>query len=387
MRLFLSAYFLVSIALAASLAGCGKAVEAKKVEPAAAAISVTTEKVVLAEISTPIVGTGNIAPVRSTDIGPSVDGIIDEVMVHVGSVVTKGEPLFRTRDVDIKLQVRELEQQVALARAQKANADNDMRRQDSLKSGGWVSQSRMDTSRTSSAVAAAQVGVWEARLAAARQALKDTVVRAPYGGVITRKETFEGRFMATRSFGGGGAPGASSGVVQLMDIATVAPIVNVPEVYLSQIELGLPAKIHVDGLEKSYDAKILVINHRVDERARSVEVRFAVENQDLKIKPGLFCRADIMPPARKVLVVSRKAVLGSEGAHFAFFAENGRAKKIALSARDLDGARMEITSNVPEGTALLAGPNLSQLVDGMAVTIEGAVKKPATSTTPKAASL
>lgn len=387
MRLSQPVPFLVSIVLAASLAGCGKAVEAKKAETAPTAIPVMTEKVVSAAISTPIVGTGNVAPVRSTDIGPSVDGIIEEVMVHVGDVVKKGEPLFRTRDVDIKLQVRELEQQVALARAQKANADNEMRRQNSLKSGGWVSQSRMDTSRTSSAVAAAQVGVWEARLAAARQALKDTVVRAPYGGVITRKETFEGRFMATRSFGGGGAPGASSGVIQLMDIATVAPIVNVPEAYLSQLEIGLPAKIHVDGLEETYDAKILVINHRVDDRARSVELRFAITNHDLKIKPGLFCRADIMPPARKVLAVSRKAVLGSAGAHYAFFAENGRAKKIALSARDLDGERMEITSNVPEGTLLLTGPNLSQLVDGMAVAIEGQNSKSAPSTAPKAASL
>ena len=71
---------------------------------------------------TPIIGTGNITPSRQTDIGPSVDGIIDEVMVDVGDVVKKGDPLFRTRDVDIKLQIRELEQQVALARAQNANA-------------------------------------------------------------------------------------------------------------------------------------------------------------------------------------------------------------------------------------------------------------------------
>ena len=285
--------------------------------------------------------------------------------------------------MDIKLQVRELEQQVALARAQYANATSDMKRQNSLKSGGWVSQSRMDTTRTNSAVALAQLGVWEARLAAARQQLKDTVVRAPYDGVITREDVYEGRFMATRF--GGGAMGGAAGVVQIMDIAIVAAIVNVPESYLAQLELGLPAKIHVDGLDKTYDTKILVINHRVDDRTRSVEVRFAIDNKDFKIKPGLFCRADILPPARKVLVVARKAVLGNEGSRYAFVAENGRAKKIALSARDLDGERVEITSNVPAGTLLLTGPNIAQLADGMAVTVESE-KRPAPPT-PKAASL
>ncbi|MCE9521628.1 MAG: efflux RND transporter periplasmic adaptor subunit [Alphaproteobacteria bacterium] len=378
--------FLIFLALSVAVSSCGKAVEAKKAEAVAEAILVSNAEVTFADVTTPIVGTGNITPVKLTDIGPSVDGIIDEVMVKVGDVVKKGDALFRTRDVDTKLQIRELEQQVALARAQYANANSDMKRQSSLKSGGWVSQSRMDTTRTNAAVALAQAGVWEARLAAARQQLKDTVVRAPYDGVITRKDVYEGRFMATR-FGGGGMMGGAAGVVQIMDIAIVAAIVNVPESYLAQMELGLPAKIHVDGLDKTYDAKIAVINHRVDDRTRSVEVRFGIDNKDLKIKPGLFCRADILPPARKVLVVARKAVLGSEGAHYAYIAQNGRAKKIALSARDLDGERVEITSNVPAGTMFLTGPNLAQLADGMAVKLESEKAKPAASPAPKAASL
>lgn len=385
MRLFGPITLFVLIALAGT--GCGKPTDAEKAATKAVveAVAVSTAKVERAEVTTPITGTGNITPLRLTDIGPSVDGIIDEVMVKVGDVVKKGDPLFRTRDIDIKLQIRELEQQVALARAQNANAAAEMKRQNSLKSGGWVSQSRMDTTRTNAAVTSAQVGVWEARLAAARQQLKDTVIYAPYDGVITRKDVYEGRFMATRF--GGGMMGGASGVVQIMDIATVAAIVNVPETYLAQLELGLPAKIYVDGLAKVYDAKIAVINHRVDDRTRSVEVRFGIENEDLKIKPGLFCRVDILPPARKVLVVARKAVLGGEGAHYAFVAENGRAKKIVLSARDLDGERIEITSNVPEGTRLLAGPHLAQLADGMAVAVESEKAKPEASSTAKAAGL
>ena len=198
----------LSAILALGLTSCGKpaaqAAQPAKVE----AIVVSTVKVTKTDVAVPIIATGSLTPSRQTDIGPSVDGIIEEVMVGVGSRVKKGQALFRTRDVDIKLQVQELEKQVALARAQLANAQNELRRQDSLKGGGWVSQSRMDTTRTNTDVASAQLGVWEARLAQARQQLKDTVVYAPYDGVISRKDVYEGRFMATRF---GGMPGGASG--------------------------------------------------------------------------------------------------------------------------------------------------------------------------------
>lgn len=351
------------------LAACGpsaKAPEPKQNAAASEAIVITTTKVERTEVALPITGSGNITPVRLTDIGPSVDGIIEEVMVAVGDTVKKGQPLFRTRDVDIRLQVQEMERQVALARAQSANAQADLRRQAALKEGGWVSTAKLDAMRTNAEVTRAQAGVWEAKLAQVRQNLADTIVRAPYGGVITRKDVYEGRFMATR-FGGGGMGGAA-GVVQIMDIDTVAAIVNVPEVYVAQIKVDMPAKVRVDGFEKPFDAKIAVINHRVDDKTRSVEVRIAIPNKDHKILPGLFCNVELTPEARKVLVADRKFILGGEGARYAYIAQNGRAKKFALSTRDLDAERVEILSNVPEGTELIGGVNIARLTDGIAVT-------------------
>jgi RND family efflux transporter MFP subunit len=331
------------------------------------ALAVGTAKVERTKVSTRITGSGTVSPVRMTDIGPSVDGIIETVNVAVGDKVKKGQQLFKTRDVDIRLQVQEMDRQVALARAQHANARADLKRQDALKAGGWVSASKMDAMRTAAQVNAATVGVWEARLAQAQQMLKDTIVRAPYDGVITRKDIYEGRFMATRM---GGMPGGPSGVVQIMDIDTVAAIVNVPETYVAQLKRDMPAKVHVDGFDKPLQAKVDVVNHRVDSQTRSVEVRVAIANEDHKILPGLYCSVELTSEPREALAVSRKAVLGGEGARYAYVEDKGRAKKITLSTRDLDAERFEILSNVPEGTALLTGPNLTRLVDGIAVAVE-----------------
>jgi multidrug efflux pump subunit AcrA (membrane-fusion protein) len=174
-----------------------------------------------------------------------------------------------------------------------------------------------------------------------------------------------------------GGSGGGGGVVQIMDIDTVAAIVNVPEVYVSQLKLDMPARVHVDGFDKPVEAKVAVINHRVDNQTRSVEIRIAIENKDHKILPGLFCSVELMPAPRNVLVADRKVILGGEGARYAFIAENGRAKKITLSTRDLDGERVEITSNVPEGTQLLGGPSLTRLTDGIAIKFEAPPVPPA----------
>ncbi len=373
----LSAAFL--LAAAATLASCGKPSEAKDAKQTAApiAVSVSTVKVTKADVATPIMATGSLTPSRQTDIGPSVDGIIEEVMVGVGSRVKKGDVLFRTRDVDIRLQVQELEKQVALARAQLRNAQADYKRQDSLKGGGWVSQARMDTTKTNADVASAQLGVWEARLAQGRQQLKDTLVRAPYDGVISKKDVYEGRFMATR-FGGGGMMGGAAGVVQIMAIDPLAVIVTAPATYFEQLKVGMTGRIFVDGIAKPFEAKVAVINYGVDYKARSVEVRMALPNPGYKVLPGLYCRVELVPEARSTLVVDRKAILGPDGSRYAFTAQNGRAKKVPLSVRELDGERVEILSNVPEGTELLTGPNLSQLADGVPVTTESAAAKPTT---------
>ncbi|HAH08782.1 MAG TPA: hypothetical protein DCL54_11120 [Alphaproteobacteria bacterium] len=366
-------YRLITIfGCAALLAACGdnagQSSQASKAqsraEPTAALAPAFTEAVVKREeIAQPVVGTGSIYAVKTTDLGPSVDGIIQEIYVKVGDQVRKGQALFKTRDVDARFAVQEVERQLALAKAQADNARSEMRRQSQLKSGGWVSTSRMDTISTNARVTDAQVGVWEARLAAARQVLNDTTVRAPYDGVITRRDADEGKFMATR-IPGGGAGGGGGGVVQIMYIATVAAIVQVPEAYLPAVTVGVPVTLRIDSLDREFKSTVTVVNHRLDLATRSVEVRIALPNQDLAIRPGLFVRAEFAAKPRPVLVVDRNAIFGPDGAHYAFRLENGIVRKVSLSARAVTQDRMELLTNVPEGTRLLMGAGIEALKDG-----------------------
>jgi hypothetical protein len=81
-------------------------------------------------------------------------------------------------------------------------------------------------------------------------------------------------------------------------------------------------------------------------------------------------RVELLPEPRPALVADRRVVLGTAGARYAFVNDKGKARKIRLSVRELDGERVEILNNVPVGTELLGGPNLQQLADGVPVEIQ-----------------
>ena len=314
----------------------------------------------------PVIGTGTIAAHKVTDLGPSIDGVIDEIYVHVGARVSKGDPLFKTRDVDVRLKVAEAENELKLAKAQRRNADQALQRVKTLAGKGIVSGNRLEDAQARHSVAVAREGVAGAKLNQARQALKDAVVRAPFDGVITRRDIDEGKFMATRT----PSIGENGGVLQISKIDLVAAIVEVPEPDLSRISLGTPAKVHLDALGKSVDADITVINDRVDPVRRAVEVRLAIPNENYEVKPGLFARAEILPPARSILALDRRAVQGTEAEQYVFLLEDGKAKRRPVRTAQVDASRVEVLEGLDAGDKVLTGPNLPLIVEGTPIAIE-----------------
>jgi RND family efflux transporter MFP subunit len=356
---------LLGVSLALGLAGCGGE-EAPRLAAAsleAAPIPVASVTVVRESIVEPVLGTGTIAAHKTTDVGPRVSGIIDAIHVAVGDRVEEGDPLFRTRPVDYEIRVREAESALRLARANAQKAERDLERIQTLHGETVASDERLDAVRTAYEMAAAQRGQAEAALAQARQNLADTVVRAPYRGVITRRFVDEGAMLSTMMTAG-------NAVVQIMKMDVVAAIVQLPEAHLARVRLGTPGVVRVDGIERAYQAKVDILNDRVDAVSRSFEVRLAIENADYALKPGLFAELELHPEPREATLLERAALLGGEDTTYVFVLADGRAARRPLRVRELDAARVEVIEGLEPGERVLLGPNLTQLVDGSPVAVE-----------------
>jgi len=351
--------------LACALCTCS-AEDNRKVEKAPESIQLGTSRVAVAKIAEPILGTGTISAEKTTEIGPRVDGIIEAIDVKVGDRVEAGQPLFRTRAVEYEIAARRAEHALALARAQLRKAQRDLQRIQKLRAGKIVSQDRLDAARTVSEIAEARVGEAETALEQARQNLTDTVVRAPYAGVITARYVDEGAMERTMM-------SANAFVVQLMKTDRVVAIVQVPATHLARVHVGTSASVLIDGLPGSFAGTVAILNDRVDARTRAFEVRIPLDNPERAIKPGLFARAHLMPEPRTALVVERRAVQGASGARYAFVAQAGHAVRRPLRARDLDAKRLEVLEGLAAGDEVLVGPALTRLREGDAVQVEAHV--------------
>ena len=353
--------------LSLSVAACG---DADSNAPAEATVQ-TTPPIAISSVAVreedvidPILATGEVHADQRTEIKPRVNGIIEKIHVRVGDSVTADQPLFETRKVDYQTRVRELEHALVLARAEVTQAERDLDRAQTLRERGVVSEGRMDTAITQHATATARLGIAEATLARARQDLADTIVRAPYDGIVTERFVDEGTMVQVAA--------SNTPVVELVKVDVVEIIAQVPATHLAAIRPGTPASVDVDGLASPIDTNLDVINDKVDAQTRSVEVRLRLDNPNHAIKPGLFAKVTLYPAATRTIVVDRRAVQGLSGDNFVFIPEGGMAKRRAVKVRDIDAARMEVLDGLIPGAQVLAGPNLPELKDGAPIALQQA---------------
>lgn len=326
-------------------------------------IPISLTRVKQIDLLEPILTTGTIHADQTTNISPIVSGLVEKVFVKVGDRVKKDQPLFQLRRTDIQLRVRQLEHSLTLAQAEFRNVAKDLKTNMGLRKRGAVSQEVLDNTRTRHEIAGAQLGIAEAQLAQAQQNLADTTGKAPFDGVITQREINEGSYIRNM-------PGARSTALQIQKIDTVEAVVTVPDIYLNRIHLGTSARVFVDGLGKFYHSEIHVINDRVDQQSRTLEVRIRISNDTYEIKPGLFVRVEIYPERRSALVLPRHAIRGSSSP-YVFVNDNGFARKVSVRTRELDTDRVEVYAGLEPGTDVLFGNNLAQITPGTAIQVTG----------------
>ena len=315
------------------------------------------------ELSEPIMATGTMAAHKVTNITPIVSGLVEEVYAAVGDRVKMDQPLLRIRQIDVKLRIKKLQQQVVLANAELKDAKRDLETSIGLSKKGAVSTEASDNLRIRLEVTNARLSIAQTQLEEAEQNLKDTESKAPFDGVITVRNVNEGTYVQTMR-GGGGPP-----LLQVQKIDIIVTTIRLPETDLPRIKIGTPAKVFIDGLNESFQTTIHVINDWIDHKSRTIDVRLVIENKDYRIKPGLFARVEIYPDTREALVVERSAVLGTQS-NYVFTNADGIAKKVPVSIRELDTREVEITSGLDEGQEVLVGNNLSRLQEGSSIRIQ-----------------
>ena len=359
-----SGFIWIVIGLALLMCGCQNSDSEEKITPPGSKIvELPTVKVVpvkKGDISVSLVATGTIFPEYESKIGPKISGTIETVYVDEGDTVQKGQPLVQLDQKNMLIAVRQGQAAVRVAEAQLKEAEvkgenlkKEKERLAHLLTKNVISQQKYDDIDTAYSMALTGMEVIRAQilssrenLAMAEQKLSDTVIIAPFSGLIVKRFINQGEFVSTMP---------PSPLFLMMNIDKVKTEIGLPEVHIARIHIGNPVDITVDTYPGSiFKGTVSTINPMVDPVSRAFTVKVGISNKDHRLKPGMFARVTIYLTIHKgALIVPFKSVMKREGATVVFVIEGATVRLRAVAAGITNEGEIEVMDGLKEGEEVI----------------------------------
>jgi len=333
---------LLSLVVAAGLAGCSESPEAivggggaandKPMARGAVAVPIVTALPERRAFGVQIEAVGTALANESVEITSKITNTITAIRFAEGQRVRRGAVL-------VELDRATAAAELAEAEANFAESRNQFNRGRDLSVTQALSRAQLDQLDTA-------VKTGEARVAAARARVNDTVIRAP----------FDGR-TGFRRVSVGGLVNSGAVITTLDDTSVIKLEFTVPQRFLSELVPGLLVHATVEGLpNRRFEGKVATIGSRIDTVTRSIPVRAELPNSDGALRPGMFMTVNVKGREAPTLMLPEEALVPEQGKTYVYVIADGRAERREVRT----GGR------VPGSVAVLAG-----LKDGERVIVEG----------------
>jgi membrane fusion protein (multidrug efflux system) len=397
LRAFVPSWLIV----ATLAAGCGSraSADANNAAAAAPAVAVKTAMAVEQPITRFLRASGTLTAQDEAEVAAEIAGRVVATPVERGTGVRRGSELIRISAAEVDAQAREADAnvaqivarlgqssagegeageldvdrvpEVAAARATFELAQADFERVKTLFEKKLVSQSEFDLRRAQvetsrrqyeSARNGAQqqnqaLAAARARAAIARKAVADTVVRAPFDGVVGERLVSVGDYV-TRG----------TKVASVMRVDSLRVELTVPAQHMAEVAVGRSVTFVIDAYpDRTFTGHVRYVSPDVRADSRSLVVEAVVPNADGMLKPGLFATAQIEEASKRPGILVPVVAVRNIGGTARVFVVNGdqTEERIVTTAQTV-GHLVEITSGINPGD-VVATTNVVQLVDGARV--------------------
>ncbi|MCG3658128.1 efflux RND transporter periplasmic adaptor subunit [Aliarcobacter butzleri] len=156
----------------------------------------------------------------------------------------------------------------------------------------------------------------------------------------------------------------------LLQIASLDKIWFIASVYqedLAFIKKDKQATIYIEGLNTSFNTKIDFIYPIFDDKSKTVDVRFILDNKELNLLPSMFGKVDIIDEQKQLLTLPKTAVLKKSDNFYVFkYVSNDEFKPVKIEAKRINSNKYEIISGLNENDEVI--DNALFLLDSDALT-------------------
>jgi RND family efflux transporter MFP subunit len=363
--------------------------------PRAIPISVATADLAPADVvvgpSTILDASGYVVARRQATVSAKITGKVVEVAIEEGQRVERGQVIARLDDTtqraaaaQARAQRAQAEANLTAARVAFENAKPTFERNELQYAKAVISAQTLDTAkaaydaaRTSLDVAARGVEVADAAVAVSERNLEDTVVRAPFAGIVTVKAAQEGEMISPNSAGGGYT---RTGVGTIVDMDSLEIEVDVSENFINRVRPDQPVTARLNAYpDWAIPAHVIAIIPTADRAKATVKVRIGFDARDDRILPEMGVRVAFLEgestsvpaktsSAQHALVVPTAAVQTNGDVGVVYVVNGGAVEKRSVKLGSRLAGGQVVLSGLSSGARLAVG-DLSRLADGAKVRI------------------
>lgn len=340
----------LSLVSTAVLAACGGTDAQPDAAPAVTTVNVSPDNITVVVTSTIKSGpaiSGTLVADRTAAIRAEVPGAVIAVLLDPGSAVTKGTPLVRIDDAGIRDVFLSAKSGVTQAELAHDIAVREQERAEKLLAAGAIAQNAAEMARRGALGAQAALDDAKARLASAQKNLDNTVVKAPYDGIVSERQVNPGDIVA---------PGAP--LVTIVDPSTMRLEGAVPADQLGAIRVGAPISFTVTGYPgREFTGTISNIYPSADPGTRQVRLYARIPNAGRGLVAGLFATGRVASTSHSGLIVPITAIDERGLKPTVTRLRDGKAElvEVTVGTRDESTEHVEITTGVAEGDTLMLG--------------------------------
>lgn len=244
---------------------------------------------------------GYVVARRQATVSSKITGKLVEVLVEEGQRIAAGQVIARLDNTNATAALTQAEARVGEAEANLqavevalADAEPSFKRSEEQFRRGLTSSEHLDAARSNFnsrkmavLVAKQSVSVASAAVGVAKQNLEDTIIRAPFAGVVTVKAAEPGEMVSPSATGGF----TRTGICTIVDMDSLEVEVDVSEAFISRVQPERPVSVRLNAYpDWTIPAKVLAVIPTADRAKATVRVRIAFDTKDPRIVPEMGAR-------------------------------------------------------------------------------------------------
>lgn len=395
MKRLSTALLALSLFVSACSKQAAKPAETKAAEPEP--VTVKTAAVTERTVERAIAVTGSLQPDETVTVSTEVPGRIAAIRADFGQAVRRGAVLIELDRTEFDLQVDrargalnqalarlslppytgkmappETTPGVRTALAQYEDAKFKYDSAAKLVKTGDIAQDRfnelekalrarqaaVDSARDELRTQWMSVTALEADLKLAEKRRGDTVVRAPFDGVVGEKLISAGQYVKD-----------NVGIIRLVKVNPMRLRLEVPEAAANAVRVGTSISFTSDAAPgATFEAVVRELNPALDARSRTLTAEARLTKADSRLRPGMFVQVRMITERdAKIVTVPRQALYSIAGLTKVFRIENGVAKQFTFAPGTEQDGWVEVPGGLLQPGDKVAISELGTLTNGVKV--------------------